>query len=258
MTTSIFITPLLLLTLFGAADVLSSESIGTYNDGSIIDSVALERNAPGIQAVNLWREHNYGHKNLKNFIKELGKKSFQNNLGQLLIGDLSARAGGKLPGHASHQNGLDVDIWFYRPDDSITNLPDNERDAALFPHYLNPRTNSFYPGKWDQRLDFIIKATAEDKRVARIFVNPGVKKRLCTLFPNQEFLKKVRPWFRHHEHFHVRLKCPENSPKCKNQEPSTAIECSGEDFDWWFSEDFTREYDRRYGKKNKSNEICDH
>lgn len=237
---------------------LASESIGSYSNGHIKNSVKLGLNGYGTQTLNPDREHFFGNKVLRNFIQELGKSTLDNKLGQLLIGDLSAKHGGKAPGHASHQNGLDVDIWFYRPADSIDNLPTTQRDSSKLPHFLNPRTNKFYPNKWDKRLDVIIKMTAEDKRVARIFVNPGVKKRLCSLYPNQDFLKKVRPWFRHHEHFHVRLVCPKNSPDCVNQAPSVNIECSGEDFDWWFSSEFTAEYDRRYGNKSKQDFICDH
>jgi penicillin-insensitive murein endopeptidase len=249
----------ILILLLSITTSYASESVGTYNDGHLNDSKAIEKNTHGTQSVNPWRKHNYGNTELVSFIKDLGQSSINQNLGQLLIGDLSSKHGGELPGHASHQNGLDVDIWFYRPADTVNNLPDTQRDSVNFPHFLNPRTNTFYPNTWDSRLNKILKMTAEDSRVARIFVNPGVKKLLCSLYPNQDFLKKVRPWFRHHEHFHVRLKCPTNSPDCKNQEPSTSIECSGDDFNWWFSEEFTNEYDSRYGSKKLNQQLmCDH
>jgi penicillin-insensitive murein endopeptidase len=235
---------------------MASESVGSYNDGIVRNSVALDLNHRGIQTMRPWNNRFFGHTDLKSFIYNLGKTSFESGLGQLMIGDLSHEDGGTLSGHASHQNGLDVDIWFYRPADTMTNLPDSQREPSHFPHYLDPSNNEFYPGLWDTKLDQILKLAAEDKRVARIFVNPGIKKRLCSLYPNQDFLKKIRPWFRHHEHFHVRLACPIDSPNCKNQEASNSIECSGTDFDWWFSQDFKDEYNRRYGSK-KISQSCD-
>ena len=235
---------------------ICSESIGSYNNGSLKSSVSLSVNELGIQTMRPWAEKFYGHSELRSFIYKIGKDSINRSLGQLMIGDLSYKNGGVLPGHASHQNGLDVDIWFYRPSDSDSNLPDSMRDPALFPHYLNPRTNQFYPNLWDTRLDEIIKISAQDKRVARIFVNPGVKKRLCSIFPNEDFLKKIRPWFRHHEHFHVRLKCPKNSKNCINQDEIVEIGCSGDDFEWWFSEDFKKVYDDRYGISNQKKSIA--
>ena len=239
---------LFILAISSPLQASNSESIGKYTDGHIISSVSLKRNATGIQTMRPSAAKNFGHKSLESFIYDLGKNSLKSGFGQLMIGDLSSEHGGLLPGHASHQNGLDVDIWFYRPSDHVNNLPNNERDPYKFPHFLNPATNEFYPNMWTKKLDHVLKLAAEDKRVARIFVNPGIKKRLCKLFPQEQFLKKIRPWYRHHEHFHVRLNCPKDSPSCIDQQKPTNLDCSGNVIDWWFSKEFRREYQRRYGK----------
>lgn len=227
---------------------ISAESFGKYTDGYIFESVALKKNAHGIQTMRPTMAKFYGHNKLRDFIYELGKKSIDSGNGQLLIGDLSHRDGGLLLGHASHQNGLDVDIWFYRPADTVTNLADNQRDSSKFPHFLNPATNEFYPNMWNQKLDNVLKIAASDSRVAKIFVNAGVKRRLCHIFPGEKFLSKIRPWYRHHEHFHVRLNCPKNSPHCESQPEIKALDCSGQNLDWWFGPGFKKEYQRRYGK----------
>ncbi len=65
-----------------------------------------------------------------------------------------------------------------------------------------------------------MKAAVNDKRVVRIFVFPGAKVRMC----NDEqgyrtWLRKIRPWWGHQYHFHVRLKCPEGYGSCVDQFP---------------------------------------
>lgn len=239
-------TTILLLTIIKPG--ISAESFGKYTDGHIFKSVPLKRNAPGIQTMRPAMAKFYGHTELRDFIYKLGKQTINSGNGQLMIGDLSHKDGGELIGHASHQNGLDVDIWFYRPKDTITDLANDQRDSSKFPHFLNPATNEFYPNMWNTKLDNVLKMAASDSRVAKIFVNAGVKRRLCRIFPGEKFLSKIRPWYRHHEHFHVRLKCPENSPSCENQPEIKSLDCSGDNIDWWFGPAFRAEYQRRYGK----------
>lgn len=226
---------------------MASISIGSYTKGSLRDAVDLPKNDFGMQTMRRSQNRFWAHDEMADFIKSLSQDSYTSDNGQLLIGDISNKSGGYLSGHASHQIGLDVDVWFWRPGDDEIDLGDDVREGMRLPWMLDPRTNKFLPGKWDPKLQEVLRMAAEDERVARIFVNPGVKRLMCTLYPNQDFLKKIRPWWRHHEHFHVRLKCPADSPDCVNQAPSNNIECDSPKLDWWFSEDFNREYRRRYG-----------
>jgi penicillin-insensitive murein endopeptidase len=46
----------------------------------------------------------------------------------------------------------------------------------------------------------------------------------------------VRPYWEHDYHFHVRLKCPDDSPTCKHQDPVPAGDGCGKDLDWWFTD----------------------
>lgn len=251
-------TSILVITLSLA--VHSSESIGKYSDGRIKDSLDLEKNNYGLQHMRRSRNAYHGHDHMIEFLRDIASDSYSKGNGQLLVSDISAEHGGNLSGHASHQIGLDVDIWFWRPDDSNTNLSDSERENLGAPIYLDPKTNQFVKNRaWDTRLDNVFKDVALDNRVARVFVNPGVKKRLCQKYPGQKWLSKIRPWWRHHEHLHVRLKCPKDSPKCVPQAEPTAINCDTNDLNWWFSDDFKREYRRRYGKAMVTGEypVCD-
>ncbi len=64
----------------------------------------------------------------------------------------------------------------------------------------------------------MIKLAAEDNDVTRIFVNRAIKQQLCLdAGTDRDWLRKVRPWFQHRAHMHVRLRCPANSLECEDQ-----------------------------------------
>ena len=105
---------------------------------------------------------------------------------RLLVGDLSRRHGGDFGprfggiGHASHQNGLDVDIYYPRRD---------HRPLA-------PRA----PGQVDRRLsqalvDHFVRAGAQ-----YVFVGPSI--------PLRGPRRVVMPLVNHDDHIHVRLHNP--------------------------------------------------
>jgi penicillin-insensitive murein endopeptidase len=85
----------------------------------------------------------------------------------------------------------------------------------------------------------VIKAAALDPQVERIFVNAAIKKALCRDTKgdhDRSWLTKVRPYWGHDYHFHVRLYCPSDSPECKGQPAPPAGDGCGKDLDWWFSD----------------------
>ena len=51
---------------------------------------------------------------------------------------------------------------------------------------------------------------------------------------------KVRPDYGHDYHFHVRMRCPADSPDCKPQDPVPAGEVCGKDLDHWFTDAMLR------------------
>ena len=101
--------------------------------------------------------------------------------------------------------------------------------------------------KWDKIHGEILKIAASDVQVDRIFINPVIKRKLCTDYPGESWLAKLRPWYGHDGHFHVRLKCPQENSLC---EPQAPIEISGNgcgsDLSSWFRAD------GRIKKKKKS------
>jgi penicillin-insensitive murein endopeptidase len=73
--------------------------------------------------------------------------------------------------------------------------------------------------------------------VTRIFVNAAIKTALCReAGTDRDWLAKVRPWWGHAEHFHVRIACPADSPECQPQPPPEASDGCGHELDFWFKE----------------------
>ena len=62
------------------------------------------------------------------------------------------------------------------------------------------------PKVWTHQRTELIRTAAEDPDVERIFVNAAIKKALCReAGSDRAWLAKVRPWWGHDYHFHVRI-----------------------------------------------------
>ena len=72
----------------------------------------------------------------------------------------------------------------------------------------------------------------------RIFVNPAIKKALCREAKgDRSWLSKIRPWWGHDYHFHIRMRCPAGAGECEGQASQSEDEgCKPSDFAYWFSE----------------------
>jgi len=144
--------------------------------------------------------------------------------------------GGPTPsGHVSHQNGLDVDIWFEpMPDRRLT---DEERESKTMDSVLV--SGSSYEvdmTKLPEGLDQLLKRAASYPEVQRVLVNPGVKKVLCeSAGDDRAWLSKIRPWYKHDEHFHVRLRCPSGVDGCRAQDPPPTDDGCGDALDYWLT-----------------------
>ncbi len=130
--------------------------------------------------------------------------------GTVLIGDMGMPAGGRFNGgHASHQTGLDVDIFLQLPKTRWTSAQ-LLRTQAL--DLVSRDGKHVVSTLWKPEIFSLIKLAAQDKDVTRIFVNPAIKQQLCLdAGTDRDWLRKVRPWFQHRAHMHVRLRCPADS-----------------------------------------------
>jgi penicillin-insensitive murein DD-endopeptidase len=211
-----------------------ARSIGFYSTGCLVGGVALPITGPSWQVMRLSRNRNWGHPSLIAFLERLGNNAKKIGWNGLLVGDMSQPRGGPMiSGHASHQVGLDADIWF----DPMPNheLTREERE-------LNGATNMITPSMLDvdkkvwthARMD-LVKPAAEDSAVTRIFVNAAIKKAMChEAGADRSWLAKVRPWWGHSEHFHIRISCPADSPACKPQPAPAPEDGCGHELDSWF------------------------
>jgi penicillin-insensitive murein endopeptidase len=214
-----------------------AQSIGSYTAGCLSGAAVLPENGTGYQVMRLSRHRYFGHPDLMQFIENLGSTVATGHWGMLLIGDLGQPRGGPtLTGHRSHQTGLDVDIWFLlSPDAAKRSLTPGERESWSAPSVLLGHSDELNPAQWSISNEKILEAAALMPEVDRIFVNASVKRELCKHRLTASALRKIRPWWKHDDHFHVRLKCPDNNRHCKGQEPLPQGTGCDASLDWWFS-----------------------
>jgi penicillin-insensitive murein DD-endopeptidase len=227
--------------LFGAVPgpaPLASRSIGSYAKGCLAGGVALPINGPDWQVMRLSRNRNWGTPQLLDFLERLASdaRAFDGWPG-LLVGDMSQPRGGPmLTGHTSHQVGLDVDIWLTpMPDRVLT--PQEREDMTAVSMLKDPLTVD--PNVFTLMQVKLIRRAASYPQVARIFVHPAIKKALCEqasqVGKDTSWLGKVRPWWNHHYHFHVRLACPPGMAGCENQKEVSGDNGCGKELTTWYA-----------------------
>jgi penicillin-insensitive murein endopeptidase len=180
------------------------------------------------------RDRYYGHPALLALLRRA--KTEAPKEGPILVGDISQARGGPMPiGHASHQVGLDADIWF-TPEEIHRRkaLRDEEREGATLETVLDESRKEINLSRWHPVFAEQILWFAGQAEVQRIFVHGAIKKKLCATHRHHPGLAKIRPWYFHDSHFHVRLRCPADSPSCKPQADSTDAGCDAS-IDHWLT-----------------------
>ena len=207
------------------------ESVGRYAAGCVIGAAQLPADGPGYQAIMLGRNRHYGHPVLVRFVETLGGRAEDLGLGLLPVGDLSQPRGGPmLDQHASHQVGLDVDIYF-RLD--LPRLPHEARENIALPSLVDHERRAL-DERFSEAHFELLRIAASEPDVARIFVSPFIKQAMCERpWEDRGFLRTLRPWYGHDDHMHVRLACPRGSPDCVPQEePPPGDGCGAELTSW--------------------------
>ena len=205
-------------------------AIGFYSKGCVSGAVQLPETGPTWQAMRLSRNRNWGHPEMVGFLIGLSQAARQAGWQGLYIGDISQPRGGPMvSGHASHQMGLDADIWMLPP--ANLHLSAAQREKLSSVSVVN-RAGTALTSAWNPGHMAIIRAAARDPRVERIFVDPVVKVAMCEMEGgNRTWLRKVRPLNNHDYHFHVRLGCPAGSA-CQQQDPPPAGDGCDEAAEW--------------------------
>jgi penicillin-insensitive murein endopeptidase len=227
--------------LFGAVSEpapLAARAIGSYAKGCLAGGVSLPINGPDWQVMRTDRNRNWGTPRLLDYLERLASDARAlDGWPGLLVGDMSQPRGGPmLTGHTSHQVGLDADIWLTPMPDRILSEQEREDMEAVTmlkdPFAVDPEVFTVLHAK-------LIKRAASYPQVARIFVHPAIKKALCQMAPqmgkDRSWLAKVRPWWNHHYHFHVRLACPAGMEGCENQKAVSGDDGCGKELDNWYA-----------------------
>jgi penicillin-insensitive murein DD-endopeptidase len=212
------------------------QAIGAYERGCLAGAVALPADGPNWQVMRPSRDRAWGHPVLIAFIEKLAAQMPRAaGWPGLLIGDIAQPRGGPmLTGHGSHQIGLDADIW-------LTPMPTRrlsrtERDEMSATDVVAPDGRAVDPAVWNRSYLEMYRTVASAPQVARIFVNPAIKRELCReAGSDRAWLAKIRPWWGHDYHFHMRLLCPPGEPQCVDQTPPPPGDGCGKELAWWFT-----------------------
>ena len=230
--------------LFGAKQAASEQDpmpVGSYARGCGAGMVQLPETGPSWQAMRLSRGRNFGQPELVDFLIGLSQAAQQIGWAGLYIGDMSQPRGGPMTsGHASHQIGLDADVWMLPP--RRLDLSRTEReDISSIP--VRSADQKSVTENWTPRHLALLRAAASDPRVDRIFVAAAVKIEMCKTATAKDlkWLQRIRPVAGHESHFHVRLKCPKGATLCETQTPSVSDLSKGGDgcddtLAWWVSD----------------------
>ena len=231
--------------LFGAFRAPSKQDpmpIGSYAKGCAAGMLKMPENGPHWQSMRLSRNRNWGQPVMVEFLMDLSYSASQIGWGKgLYIGDISQPRGGPMiTGHASHQIGLDADIWMLPPRSLSLSRNDRETISSIPVRSADQRSVT---ANWTPQHHALLRAAASDPRVDRIFVAAAVKIQMCKTAKRRDtaWLQKIRPVAGHDTHFHVRLKCPAGATLCQTQTPTVAdLSKGGNGCDdtlmWWVTD----------------------
>ncbi len=230
--------------LFGAHRAASSQpaaAIGSYARGCAAGLVQLPETGPTWQAMRLSRNRNWGHPDMIAYIQWLSQQATTIGWNGLYVGDISQPRGGPMTsGHASHQIGLDADIWMLRPNRLDLTRAERENISSISVRTEDQRAIN---SNWTRGHHALLQLAASHPQVDRIFVAAAVKIEMCRTATRSDtaWLQKIRPIQGHNYHFHVRLKCPRGSSNCQTQTPTVAELSNGgngcdDTLMWWVTD----------------------
>ena len=217
---------------------IPAKSYGFYSKGCFSGGVAIPTDGPTWQAMRLSRNRRWGHPTLIALVEKLSRDAAEKDgWPGLLIGDISQPRGGPmLTGHASHQIGLDADIWL-NPMPART-LTATERENVSAVSMIKKGGLTDNEKVWTPAHARLLRRAASYPEVERILVHPGIKKKLCeTTTGNRAWLRKIRPFWGHDYHFHIRIGCQPGSTGCKSQAATTPGDGCDKSLAWWFTEE---------------------
>jgi penicillin-insensitive murein endopeptidase len=213
-------------------------AIGAYNGGCLAGAEQMPINGDTWQVMRLSRNRYWGHPNTIAMLKRLADKAHKDaGWPGILVGDIGQPRGGPaLSGHTSHQIGLDADIWLTpMPDHQLSREEREEMSAVMM---VREDRLDIDPKVFTAGHVLLLRDAAQEPGVQRIFVNAAIKKALCRdAKGDRSWLAKIRPWYGHDYHFHIRMRCPSGSSECKGQSDQGDGEgCGKGELAYWFKD----------------------
>ncbi len=217
---------------------METRSIGFYSRGCLAGGAALPVDAEAWQVMRLSRNRNWGHPSLLAAVERIARRAKAEGVWPgLLVGDMAQPRGGPMrTGHASHQIGLDADIWLTPMPARMLSRTEREDMSAV--DVVRADKRDVDPARWTPGHLQLLRIAAQQPDVERVLVNPAIKKAVCrSATGDRSWLAKLRPYWGHNYHFHVRVACPGDDPACRAQDPAPKGEGCDASLDWWFTDE---------------------
>ncbi|MBR0679237.1 penicillin-insensitive murein endopeptidase [Roseomonas eburnea] len=220
--------------------------VGSTGLGCIAGAVRLPDEGPGWQAVRVSRNRHWGHPAMVSWVQDFAAAARARGFPDLWIGDLSQPRGGPMTyGHASHQAGIDADIWLdLSPKPSV---PAVQRENPPVASLVLPDESGVDPARFTDRHAALIRLAAEQRGLDRLLVNHAIKRELCRRHRGEAWLRRVRPWRGHDSHMHIRLPCPAGQAECRGIAPPPPGDGCDASLDWWLTPEARRPAPRAPG-----------
>jgi penicillin-insensitive murein endopeptidase len=209
--------------------------IGGYGLGCIAGAVELPAQGPGFQEIRSRRSTFWGHPRTIALLELLAKRAHTAGLPDLYMNDISLPRGGPIPGHGGHELGLEADIWLDVNPKPVLTL--EQRENLEPPSVVRPDGRGVDPTIWTEDHAKLLRLAALLPDVDRLFVNPAIKQELCrTTTGDRTWLRRIRPWWGHAAHFHIRFRCPADQPECVQGAPIPPGDGCDATLQWWFDQ----------------------
>jgi penicillin-insensitive murein endopeptidase len=114
---------------------------------------------------------------------------------------------------------------------------------------VNQKQREILPS-FSQQTRELLRQFAERDETDRILVHFSIKRELCRKNANAPWIRKIRPWYGHDHHFHVRIRCAPQDSLCKSGEAIPEGNGCDASLDWWWSEEARAEEKKNAEKRS--------
>lgn len=215
-----------LFLLLSSLNAFASEPRGYYNQGSLIDGECLPESGEGF--IQLYRDvnHIWGTTEMIDMLEQTAADMARRypNRDRLQIEDIAGPNGGDIDPHGSHENGLDVDIGYFKANGQEF-VPRGDEYAPEMVQNGTVSSNFDVERNWE-----LVKSLHRHGAVQMIFMDQHLKDAVVAYARSKgeysSHIKEINSLHHvnnHMDHMHVRLNCPPTARACH----STTIRRSG-------------------------------